>query len=248
MEIRKLFHKIYLGIEGFITPTLKYSQYLYEDILKSYVNPDMKWLDLGCGHQILPSWRSREEKYLANNCKKLVGIDYDLSSLRNHRNMPIRIRGDIGKLPLKDKSFDFVSANMVVEHLDRPDGQFKEIGRVLKPGGHFVFHTPNIVGYTAIMGRLVPRLFKDKLIFLFERREEKDVFNTYYKANSRRAIYELAKTSGFEVVKIKMIVSLPQFVIIPPLVLLELIWIRVLMTKRLNSLRTNIIAVLRKQK
>jgi ubiquinone/menaquinone biosynthesis C-methylase UbiE len=246
-KILKAFYKIYWRVEGVIAPTLKYSQYLYEDILKFYVNPNVKWLDLGCGHQILPTWRSEEEKHLVGNCKVVVGIDYDLHSLKNHKNICLKVKGDITKLPFRDSFFDLVTANMVVEHLDNPDVQFKEIIRILKPGGIFIFHTPNALGYTTIMTRLVPNILKDKLTYLFQGRKEEDIFITYYRANTRKRINNLAKTTRFEVVKIKMIVSSAQFIIIPPLVILEIIWIRILMMKLFKPLRTNIIAILKKQ-
>lgn len=142
MDIRKTFYKIYWNLQGIIVPTLKYSQYLYEDILKLHVNANIKWIDLGCGHRILPAWRSDEEKQLVRNCKMIIGIDYDLYSLRNHKNIFLKIRGHITKLPFRDSSFDLVTANMVVEHLESPDVQFQEVNRILKPGGVFIFHTP----------------------------------------------------------------------------------------------------------
>lgn len=246
MDIRKAFYKIYWRLKGFIAPTLKNSQYLYEDILQSHINPNIEWLDIGCGHQILPSWRSDEEKSLIRNCKMVVGIDYDLNSLRDHKNILLKVRGNITKLPFKNQSFDLVTANMVVEHLDKPATQFQEINRILKPGGIFIFHTPNIFGYTTAIARLIPNIVKDKLIYLLQGRREKDIFDTYYRGNTRREIYKLSANTGFQVMKIKMIVSSAQFVVIPPLVIFELIWIRLLMTKPFKPLRTNIIAILKK--
>lgn len=247
MDIRKAFFKIYWGIQSVIAPTLKYSQYLYEDILKSYVNPNIKWLDLGCGHKILPHWRLEQEKQLVRNCKMIVGIDYDLFSLKNHKNIFLKARGDVTKLPFRNNIFDLVTANMVVEHLDRPDIQFRDINRILKPEGIFVLHTPNALGYTTIMGKLISGILKNKLIYHFDGRKEEDVFDTYYMANTKKRINNLAKITGFEILKIKMIVSSAKFVIIPPLVILELIWIRILMTQIFKPLRTNIIAILRKR-
>jgi len=246
MDIRRVFFRIYWKIQRIIAPTLKYSQCLYEDILTSYVNPNIKWLDLGCGHKILPAWRYQGEKYLVGNCKMIVGIEYNIHSLKNHKNIALKVNGTITQLPFKDNSFDLATANMVVEHLDNPGTQLKEIRRVLNPKGIFIFHTPNILGYSTIIGRLVPNILKNKLIHIFQGRKEEDIFDTYYKANSIRTINRLASNTGFEVEKIKMVNSSAQFIIIPPLVLLELIWIRILMRKRNKSLRPYIIATLKK--
>jgi len=192
MEIRRILYQIYWYFQKLITPKLRYSQYLYEDILNSYNGPEIKWLDLGCGHQILPPWRQEQEKRLVNKCKQIVGMDYDLPSLKNHESISLKVNGDISRLPFNDRFFDLVTANMVVEHLDNPATQFSEVCRVLKPGGIFIFHTPSIFGYTTILARLVPHKFKDKLIYVLQGRKEDDVFPTYYRANRYKGINTLA--------------------------------------------------------
>jgi ubiquinone/menaquinone biosynthesis C-methylase UbiE len=230
-----------------LVPTLRYSQYLYEDLLNSYVNHEKTWLDLGCGHQVLPEWRLKEEMELLNKCKMIVGIDVDLSSLKQNKTFANKLRGDISNLPFKGGSFNLLTANMVVEHLENPNLIFKEINRALKPGGIFIFHTPNILSYLGVIGKIVPGVLKEKIILFLEGRRKKEVFRTWYRVNTREHIIRLAKETGFEVLKIRMIVTSAQFAVIPPLMLIELTWIKLLMTKPLKSLRTNIIAILRKE-
>jgi SAM-dependent methyltransferase len=135
---------------------------------------------------------------------------------------------------------------MVVEHLDKPEVQFQEVYRVLKPGGLFLFHTPNALGYLTIGARLVPEVFKDRLVYLLDGRSENDVFEAHYKANTRKRIGDLAHASGFELVKIKMVVSEAGFMFVPPLAIPELFWIKILMTESFKPLRTTIIAILKK--
>jgi len=48
-------------------------------------------------------------------------------------------------LPFADADFDVVLAVEVVEHMDGQGSFFNEVQRVLKPGGRFVFTTPNIL-------------------------------------------------------------------------------------------------------
>jgi hypothetical protein len=96
------------------------------------------------------------------------------------------------------------------------------------------------------MGRLIPEALKNKLIYLLQGRKEEDVFPTYYKINSPSEIRKFATLAGLNVSKIKMICSTAELIILPPLVIFELIWIRFLMTKVGKPLRTNIIAILEK--
>ena len=229
-----------------IAPTLRHSQSIYEEVLNGHVKPEMKWLDLGCGHQVLPLWREEEEKLLVSSCGTIVGIDYDLPSLKKHRSISLRVRGDINTLPFKDSYFDLVTANMVVEHLAAPAIQFREIHRILKPGGIFLFHTPNAVGYPSILTKLTPENLKHKLIYLLDGRKEEDVFETHYKANTRNQITSLAEMVGFEVRKIKMTVSDAVFALVPPVAIPELAYIRMLMMPRFEESRPDIIATLKK--
>jgi SAM-dependent methyltransferase len=229
-----------------IAPTLHTSQDIYENVLKDLVRRESVWLDVGCGHQILPEWREKAEAELSQCCGTIVGIDYDLPSLQKHRSISLRVRGDISRLPFQNGSFDLVTANMVVEHLDNPRVQFEEISRILKPGGLFLFHTPNALGYFAMLRRLVPGGIARKLVALLDGREPGDVFPVEYRANTRRRIGHLATSTGLEVDKTKMIVSESVFQLVPPLAFFELIWIRALMTRPLAGIRTNIIAVLKK--
>lgn len=77
MNIRKFFDKIYWKMKGYIAPSMKYAQTLYEETLAFHISSDTEWLDLECGHNVLPPWRSKEEKSLVKHSKRTVGMDYD---------------------------------------------------------------------------------------------------------------------------------------------------------------------------
>lgn len=246
MQLRPLLFKLYWALEKLIAPGLKYSQDLYEHVVESQVDRNTEWLDLGCGHQILPPWRAEQEQRLVQRCKSVVGIDADLGSLRRHRTVTLRVAGSIGRLPWRDESFTLVTANMVVEHLDAPGMQFAEIARVLKPGGVFILHTPNRRGYSTIAARLIPDRIKKKLVYLLEQRAADDVFETFYRANTQEDIERLGAAAGLGVKRMRLVVSSAELVVVPPLVILELLWIRLLMTRLLKPFRTAIIAILQK--
>lgn len=243
---RQTFFKIYWKLQSIIVPGLKYSQTIYEEVLNEHSEENIKWLDLGCGHNLLPPWRLKQEETLISKARLIVGIDYDFLSLTKHKTIKNKLRGDITNLPFPDNTFDLITSNMVFEHLDNPEKQLKEISRVLSKGGRLIFHTPYKFGYAAVMARMIPESIKDRLVYILEGRKEEDVFPTFYKINTSSEISKLAKVSGLNILKLKRICSSAQFVILPPIVLFELIWIKFLMSKAGKSMRTNIIAILEK--
>ena len=246
MSLRSTLLRVYWAMRGVIAPKLRYSQESYEDVLTQHVQIGTRWIDIGCGHSILPPWRLEKERRLAKTCQVVAGIDYDLDSLKSHSTISWRIRGDIRRLPFKEESFDLVTANMVVEHLDSPEGQFLDINRILRPKGCFVFHTPNARGHAVLMSRLVPDWLKGKLIYLLDGRLENDVFETHYMANTEKEVIALARVTGFEVENVELITTDAVFSSVPPIAFFELLWIRALMTESFRSLRTTMIVVLRK--
>ncbi len=244
--MKKALRNFYWLARGVLTPGLVYSQETYEKALEDYITDGMVWCDLGCGHQVLPSWRAEQERRLVDRCRAVFGLDYDAKSLENHHTINDRVRGDILRLPFADESFDLVTMNMVVEHLSDPAPQFREVARVLKSRGLLIFHTPNAHSYFVLLRKLIPGGLSKRLARLLEERPAEDVFDVHYKANSQGRIRELANASGFEVAELRMISTDAVLWIVPPLVVAELLWIRALKTRPLSHLRTNIIGVLRK--
>lgn len=240
-------YKFYGFARKKILPELRYSQEFYEDLLKSLVSENINWLDLGCGHHLLPPWRFKQERELIEKAGFVVGIDYDFPSLVKHKTIKMKAQAAIEFLPFKSGFFDAATANMVVEHLSDPRVQFKEICRVLKPGGIFIFHTPNEYGYFSMARKVVPEFLVKKMAKMLDEREAGDVFKVFYKANTAKKIEALAEETGFSVEKIKFVGSDAAAALIPPVAVLELLWIKILMAKRLQKLRTNLIVVLRKK-
>jgi SAM-dependent methyltransferase len=246
MALRPKLFDIYGRLRDAIAPGLRYSQHFYEQHLAQTVAPDLDWLDLGCGHRVLPEWRASAERAIVGGCRSATGIDYDMPSLAKHRSMRRLVRGDIARLPFRDGSFDLVTANMVVEHLNDPERQFREIGRVLRPGGMLLLHTPNALGYSTMVGRLVPERVKRMLIRALDSRTPDDVFPTFYRANTPAALARIAPRAGLDLASCSMVATDAMFAVVPPLAAVELMVIRLLMTKRLRGFRSDIIAALRK--
>ncbi len=247
MKTREALNRSYGFLKKKIVPQLRYSQAIYEDVLNSAIPDNSAWLDVGCGHHLLPPWRFEEEKKLFGKAGVVIGLDFDFPSLLKHKTISHGVQGVADQLPFKDDFFDAATANMVVEHLDNPKIQFAEINRVLKPGARFVFHTPNETGYFARLRRLIPGVVATKLAGILDGREADDVFEIQYKANREDKIKVLAEDTNFEIEQIKLVSSDAVCSIIPPLAVVELFWIRLLMRSSMRRFRTNLIVTLRKK-
>lgn len=238
--------KIYWWLEERIAPGVQYAQVDVEEQLFSIVRAGDVWLDVGCGHTLLPEWRAAQEHELLQRPETIVGLDPEFAALREHRGISLRACGDAERLPFVDGIFDLVTANMVVEHLPEPETQFLEIARVLKPGGQFLFHTPNAQGYPTVMARLVPDRLRGLAARMLETRPAEDRFSTYYRANTPASIEALSRKTGFVVEQMQLVRSTAVFWRFAPLAAIELVLLRVLASSRFAWLRPNLIAVLRK--
>ena len=249
MRLRDFCYKIYWQLEKRMVPGLRNSQYLYQEILESHVPANGRWLELGCGHQILPDWIHGSTEIaasLVSQTKETAGLDPVFDSIRNHRTIRDRVVAAIEHSPFRDKSFDLVTANMVMEHVQDPAAAISEACRLLAPGGAFIFHTPNFGNYQYKMAALVPQFLKNKIVWLLEGRHEADVFPTVYAINTPQDIEKFAAQCGLRVVELKLVNSTEISAVFFPLAFFELIVIRLLQSDSRKNYRSNIIAKLQK--
>lgn len=96
-------------------------------------------LDVGCG-------TGANGPVLAAHATFAAGIDASPVPLglrgTDERGHSARLRGDAGRLPFADASFDLVVALDVLEHLDDDAAAARELLRVLRPGGAAVIFVP----------------------------------------------------------------------------------------------------------
>jgi SAM-dependent methyltransferase len=135
---------------------------------------------------------------------------------------------------------------MVVEHLADPDGALREIYRVLRPGGLFIFHTPNVRSPIIRLARAIPFRLRTRLVSFIDGRHEDDVFPTYYRLNKADSILSVAEKNGFLVSSFAFVETSPVFAMLGPLVLFELLAILLLRNKTFAHLRPDLIVVLQK--
>ena len=227
----------------------QHQQTCYAATLDRFLPEGAAWLDLGCGHQFFPSWApksSAKAEELSRRARLVAGIDTDIPSIARHAGLQHRIIGDITKLPFQSCVFDVVSANMVMEHVHDPVAILTEIRRVLTPGGIFLFHTPNFWNYQIVLAYLLPQGIKNAFIWLLERRNSEDVYPTRYEINTAKSVCRASEQARLKVQELRLVNSAGVMALLGPLVVLELLVLRVLQFRRLAPLRGNLIVVLRK--
>jgi 2-polyprenyl-6-hydroxyphenyl methylase/3-demethylubiquinone-9 3-methyltransferase len=115
--------------------------WLADEITRVLGPASCRVLDLGCGAGFLAN-------YLAARGHAVTGIDTTPENLvvaRAH-DVTRSARYDVADacaLPYANASFDVVCAMDLLEHVAEPAKLIDEVGRVLRPGGLFFFHTFN---------------------------------------------------------------------------------------------------------
>ncbi len=184
-----------------IRPDWKSSGDQLEAMVRSHVTAESRVLDLGCGRGGVVELIWRDVRFAA-------GLDPDSLSLAEHRaaGMPV-VRGIGERLPFVDGSFDLIVCLWVLEHLREPRITLREVNRVLRPGGHFIFVTPNMRNPLMLMNRIGKALpaLQRRLVPRFYGREEADTFRVQYRINTVDAIREHATASGLRVYDLRVV-------------------------------------------
>lgn len=233
-----------------VKPYVDYHQHRYARTLASVLRPESRWLDLGAGSRIHGGWLPPTPQDLADQSGELIGCDVQAEHLRLHPMLDSAVVSLGETLPFRSDCFDVVSSNMVLEHLANPLQVFAEIGRVLKPGGVFVFVTPNR-SHPAIylLALLLRPSARQLLAHVVERHRAADrIFLTHYRANTSRDVGRLAAAAALEVRELSAFSSFPMFDRFPPLLAIEVAWIRLAATRKgpLANVGSNLLGVLGK--
>jgi len=214
---------LYPWLRSRLVPDLENSHVTYARALQRVVTPRLRWLELGCGHSLVPDWMPHPPDSL---WRRAVGVDVDTRALQQHAGLKHRIAGDAQRLPFRDETFDLITANMVVEHVTDPTALFSELHRVLRPGGRVLIHTPNATGYTTRLARLCPEPIKAMLAAVMQRRAVDDVYPAFYRVNTEEALNAAASPAGLSVDECEYVLTTPQLLRVPGLVIVEMLWIR----------------------
>lgn len=176
---------------------------LLREIVQTRLTPASTILDLGAGAGILPQMNFK------GMAARICGLDPDPRVLENPYLDEAKV-GTGSQIPYDNAEFDLVVADNVLEHLSEPATVFREVCRVLKPGGYFITKTPNRSHYVPSLSRSTPLHFH-KFYNYLRGRDPEDTFPTYYRANTARKIKALAVESSFEIAGLYLTESRPEY-------------------------------------
>lgn len=122
-------------------------------------------------------------------CQHLDGCDIDPAVLDNPFVDEAKLIRNGEPLPYENDRFDLIVARFVFEHLESPNLVVQELLRITKPGGIIAATTPNKWGYIAMAARLVPNRYHARVLSKIQTaRKEEDIYATFYRLNTRRAL------------------------------------------------------------
>jgi SAM-dependent methyltransferase len=176
---------------------------IFEREVEGYLHRSCTLLDAVCGRTApaLSKYRGK--------AGRLIGVD--LVDFAPGLEGVLLLKHDLAEMPLEPESVDVVMSRAVMEHLTDPANAYQGIYRVLKPGGHFIFLTPNLWDYASIIAKLVPNRLHPWIVSRTEGREEQDVFPVAYRTNTRRAVGKWAGQTGFEIVSFRYLGQYPAY-------------------------------------
>jgi len=175
----------------------------FERIVGERLRPEHTLLDAGCGYTapILSKFRGRAARLIGVD---LVDFDRPLDGIELYRC-------DLAATALEASSVDVVMCRSVMEHVTEPLAVYREMHRILRPGGCFVFLTGNAWDYSAVIARLVPNRFHPWIVARTEGRQERDVFPVAYRTNTRRQVERLCAGSGLQVEQFSYLGQYPSY-------------------------------------
>ncbi|MBV9303335.1 MAG: class I SAM-dependent methyltransferase [Acidobacteriaceae bacterium] len=180
----------------------------------------------------------------------LVAVDIS-EEVRLNSNASAAIVYDGKSLPFEDASFHSCVSDYVIEHIEEPGAHFREVARVLKPGGHYCFRTPNRFHYVAFASWLLPhgihRLMSNPL--RGRSADAPEPYPTHYRANTRAAVRRVCRKSNLDIQTMLMVEAEPSYGRCHPIAFMPMVAYERIVNRWsiLDQFRANIFCVARKR-
>lgn len=232
-----LFRRFYYGVPGFVDGTSEFHR-----LCETYVPRRQRILEIGPGPDNCTS------RFLSS-LGPVVGADITDELLANRWLSEAHVY-DGAVLPFQDCSFAVCVSDYVLEHIEQPAQHFREVARVLAPGGAYCLRTPNRWHYVTLAARMLPYcvhvLAANRLRALPN--NVREPYRTVYRANSMRLIRRMAAQAGLRTVELAVVEKEPSYGRAHPLLFVPMMLYERAVNgfEPLKGLRANIFAVLQK--
>lgn len=193
--------KFYRNQPGWVDGTTQFC-----DLLRKYAE-GKSVLEVGPG-----AAGSKTTRYLRQISSNLAGLDVDPNVSKNQFIKAAHVYGG-NTFPFHDQSFDVVVSDYVNEHITNPYDHHREIFRVLRNRGYYLFRTPNKFHYVSIVGSLTPH-WLHRIVSRWLRKlpeEAHDPYPTTYLFNSEKTCRKILTTTGFEIIEVELIEKEPSY-------------------------------------
>jgi SAM-dependent methyltransferase len=148
-------------------------------------------------------------------------------------------------LPFVSGQFDAIVIRSVVEHLPDPPATFRELSRILKPGGYVFLNLPNKWDYVSIAATAAGRLKSNVLKTVV--RTQWDDFPVYYRCNTVSTLRRVARQAGLALDHVRPLPSEPAYLrFFAPFYVLGAIYQFCISLLCLDVLQPSFLVVLRK--
>jgi len=236
MPTNALFQRFYFSKPWYVSGTA-----LFHELIQAGTPKNAEILEIGAGPENATS-------NFLSSIGRVTGLDIDKSVETNPALTEAHIF-DGGRFPFTDNRFTVCVSNYVLEHVANPDLHFKEVARVLRPGGIYFFRTPNIWHYITIASRFLPHSLHLKLANqLRGLKGAHDPYPTVYRANSRRALEKHACNAAMRINTLKMIEVEPSYGAASPLLFFPMMFYERTVNRlsALSAFRVNILGAVEK--
>ena len=184
-------------------PSYESKRPVIEAMIRQYLKKDLTLVDVGCGRGL--------ETVIAYKDAVNVSIGVDVSvAIKDNNTVDFRVRGSAEMIPLASNSVDLVISQELIEHLKNPEDFFAEAARILKPGGHFILATPNLLSWKSFISCITPYSLHVRLNKQLHNIDGTDVFPTFYRMNTLKRMNKCMTSNGMSLQQATMWEGTPR--------------------------------------